>query len=70
MNVFKTLNRFEMPMANSYTSHLDCRQKCYFPGGICNEANLQCTHTHTHKEGKKGRDCVKRAAVAGDGKAF
>lgn len=27
------------------------------------------THTHTKKE-KKGRDCVKRAAVAGDGKAF
>jgi len=63
MNLFKTLTRLEMPMANSYTSHLDCRQKSYFPGNVGNEEKKK-------KEEKKGRDCVKRAAVASDGKAF
>lgn len=52
-----------MPMANSYTSHLDCRQKSYFPGNVGNEEKKK-------KEEKKGRDCVKRAAVASDGKAY
>lgn len=56
MNLTKTVVRFEAPLASSYTSQLDCRRKCYFPGSICNEANRQCIHTHTthpHPKNKK-----------------